>query len=476
MPAKTYFFDITDILMYVEHQTTVSGIQRVSFEVINRAITQLGADVVRLGYWDKRKQTYMAVEPALLNTGTGFSPQRLAKVFFNSEAWSDRHAPTLIRYRKKPLKYRFHRMMRTYHAWRGNDAHFQRRGSSLEEWHAFDSNKPPEDSVSLRDLNPIAAHEIAKSGDPLIILGAIWDIEGLYDALQDLRDVQGMDVTQLVHDLIPLVMPEHIADDFSHKFHYWLETSLDYCTRYYANSESTARDLARFMAEAGQELPIEVVPLARHFADAPAQQTKISAPTLKSYLDDIKDVDRSVLNLTKMPYVLVVGTMETRKNAWRLAQVWQRLGQDRDINVPKLVFAGKSGWYNTDFDALMNATGNLGGWVQMIDGPSDNDLQFLYKNCLFTAMVSYYEGWGLPIGEGLSFGKTGVVADNSSMPEVGGDMVEYCDAQSIDSIYAACRRLIEDVDHRTALEARIADTTSRTWDDVAADVVRLVQS
>jgi glycosyltransferase involved in cell wall biosynthesis len=90
---------------------------------------------------------------------------------------------------------------------------------------------------------------------------------------------------------------------------------------------------------------------------------------------------------------------------------------------------------------------------------------------VFTAMVSFYEGWGLPIGEGLSFGKTAVVAANSSMPEVGGDMVEYCDAHSIDSIYEACRKLIAEPEHREALEAKIAATRLRDWGDVTADFV-----
>ena len=91
-------------------------------------------------------------------------------------------------------------------------------------------------------------------------------------------------------------------------------------------------------------------------------------------------------------------------------------------------------------------------------------------------MVSFYEGWGLPIGEGLGFGKTGVVADNSSMPEVGGDLVEYCDAESIDSIYRACRKLIAEPDHRKALEARIAGTRLRTWDDVTEDIIGYLEA
>jgi glycosyltransferase involved in cell wall biosynthesis len=119
----------------------------------------------------------------------------------------------------------------------------------------------------------------------------------------------------------------------------------------------------------------------------------------------------------------------------------------------------------------MRGTGNLGGWVQIADRPTDTELAWLYETCVFTAMVSLYEGWGLPIGEGLGFGKTAVVADNSSMPEVGGDLVEYCDANSITSIADACRRLIADPDHRRALEEKIAKADLRGWDDVAADYV-----
>ena len=44
---QTYFFDVTDIVLYVEKETTVSGIQRVSLGVIKRAVAKLGADRVK---------------------------------------------------------------------------------------------------------------------------------------------------------------------------------------------------------------------------------------------------------------------------------------------------------------------------------------------------------------------------------------------------------------------------------------------
>jgi hypothetical protein len=139
--------------------------------------------------------------------------------------------------------------------------------------------------------------------------------------------------------------------------------------------------------------------------------------------------------------------------------------------MPRLVLAGRAGWLNEDFEKLMAATGNLGGWIRVVHGPTDAELDHLYRNCLFTVCVSLKEGWGLPIGESLGYGKTGVVSGVSSMPEVGGNMVEYCDPRSISSIEAACRRLVAEPDHRAALERRIAEAHLRGWGDVAADLV-----
>ena len=110
----------------------------------------------------------------------------------------------------------------------------------------------------------------------------------------------------------------------------------------------------------------------------------------------------------------------------------------------------------------------------MIEEPTDRELEFLYRNCRFTIMASLYEGWGLPVGESLSYGKTAVISNTTSLPEVGGDLVEYCDPASVDSIVEACLRLIADPAHRAALEARIAATRLRSWDDVAENLLAVI--
>ncbi|MBM1817427.1 glycosyltransferase family 4 protein [Pseudosulfitobacter pseudonitzschiae] len=470
-----YYFDMTDILLYVEKETTVSGIQRVSFEVIRRMVKQLGAENVRLSYWDRLRREYIAIDASFLADMEEFSPDILGAVFFGKRARAQNDAaPTLMRYRNRPLKYWFYSKVRSYHAARGHERYFAKMGSSIAEWSAFKTRKAPTRLEATEDIRREKVSEVIRPGDQLIILGAIWNIDGLEPALQRLKDAKGIKIYQLVHDLIPIIATKHIAADFSGEFYHWLLSSIGYCDRFIANSQNTARDLQRFMDEVGEQRPIDVVPLAQKFDVVHSNQVKDPKKPFKSRLKSLEGVDHSVLNLTKSPFVLVVGTMESRKNLWRLAQAWQRLTHTPGLDVPKLVFAGKPGWYNDDFETLMKATGNLGGWVQFSKRPSDTELGFLYESCLFTATVSVYEGWGLPIGESLSFGKTAVVADNSSMPEVGGDLVEYCDAHSISSIYDACHKLIANPDHRRALEKRISQASLRTWDDVTTELLEAV--
>jgi len=55
-------------------------------------------------------------------------------------------------------------------------------------------------------------------------------------------------------------------------------------------------------------------------------------------------------------------------------------------------------------------------------------------------------------------------------------MVEYCDPHSLDSIEAACLKLIDDPGHRQALEARIRSAQLRSWDDVTHDMLEAVHT
>jgi len=464
-----YFFDVSDIKQYLKTHTTISGIQRVSLEVIKQSVQREGSDQVYLCVWDGRQGSYTALRSDFLIGMAGFDVDLLSAVLFDRPARAAKSTPTVLRrYRNRPFKYQLYRLLAHLQAWRGKDSYFAKRGSSIAEWR----EAPPQvDTVTAPPLKTYPVEEILTAGDQLIVLGATWGMSDFDNRLQHLKDSHGAQIYLQVHDLIPLVMPQHLVNEFSLEFYRWLEKSTHYCAGYFVAAQNTRKDLERFMEEVGHRRPTTVIPFARKLETATSLPADAS---LKDQSKHLQDIPQAIRNTTKVPYVLVVGTLESRKNLWRLVQAWDRLTQDPTLEMPKLVFAGRMGWFNDDMMEWMAASGNLRGWVQFVDRPNDEELAFLYRNCLFTAMVSLYEGWGLPIGESLGFGKTAVVADNSSMPEVGGDLVEYCDAGSINSIADACRRLIADPAHRVSLEARIADTDLRDWDDVAADYIAAV--
>lgn len=191
---------------------------------------------------------------------------------------------------------------------------------------------------------------------------------------------------------------------------------------------------------------------------------------------EVGTVAAKVLNAARLPYVLCVGTIESRKNVWMLARVWKSLHQELGADAPRLLIAGRKGWLIADFEDFMAGNGAVDGLVRVFEQPSDADLHYLYRNCLFSVYPSLYEGWGLPIGESLWLGRPLACSNTSAMPEAGGDMADYFDPHDFAGMRAAIRRLIVDGEHRAARAANIDRKRLRSWDDVAEDLWRALRS
>lgn len=469
-------FDVTDLRSYISRFAHLSGIQRVMVMMIDEVAAQTGAERIWLGYSSAGGQGYQIRPYAGLGKGGMSDIPALAQLLDQSATAPTR--PSLERYADQPVKRAFHTMIRDRKAARGDAAYFAKRGTSIEAWRA---SAPRAKTQAASQAAPNAL-EVCGAGDWVVMLDAGWADPSWQredNALKRLRK-RGVQNAVLVHDLIQIQNPEYIHGSDPMVFYRWLHSTLATTDLYLANSKATAKDLQAFLDAHTAQQPVHVLPLAQEALKPPAAQPEShpagvnlpKIPDTYARLDQTWDMNSEVRALLKWPYVLCVGTMDIRKNLWALAQVWQRLGQNREITLPKLVFVGRPGSFNEDFNRLMQATGNLGGWVEIFTDASDRELDFLYRNCLFTAMVSFYEGWGLPIGESLSYGKTGVVSERSSMPEVGGGLVEYCDPYDMNSIEEACLKLIAAPALREALEARIAATTLRSWADVSRDFLK----
>ena len=158
-------------------------------------------------------------------------------------------------------------------------------------------------------------------------------------------------------------------------------------------------------------------------------------------------------------FVLCVGTVEPRKNHRLLLRTWSRLLQRHERSVvPALIWAGREGWMFEELLAEAEASNFLDGkliWLGRAAGLPDTVLHGLYRACLFTMFPSIYEGWGLPVSESLAHGKFCIASNASSIPEIGGDLIDYHQPEDLDACLALVERAIFDPNYRAAREARI---------------------
>ncbi|MFT9090261.1 MAG: glycosyltransferase [Gluconacetobacter sp.] len=264
--------------------------------------------------------------------------------------------------------------------------------------------------------------------DILVIAGAFW-IYPHYDLVLQLRQ-KGMRFGIFLHDLIQIRMPEYVAKDATDDFNKRLSDVLDLCDFILANSKYVAEDVAEYIKQYRNHSPlIEPVVL----------------PTeLKKNNQGSRITTKNITDMAKFDYVLMTSTIEVRKNHELLINVWEKLRSEFGEKTPVLVFVGKWGWQVEKLKEYIEEKGYIGDWLFIFNGISDNELSYLYRHCLFTVYPSFAEGFGLPIGESLAYGKACIASNVTSMPEVGGKFVRYIDPFDWEASYHVIRKPIAD--------------------------------
>ena len=176
-------------------------------------------------------------------------------------------------------------------------------------------------------------------------------------------------------------------------------------------------------------------------------------------------------------FVLAVGTLEPRKNLPRLVAAYGRLDEATQARHP-LVVVGATGWQTGE---TLRALRSLGERCLVLGHVSDAALGELYRRCEVFCYPSLGEGFGLPVLEAMAVGAVVVTSDVSSLPEVGGEAVQYVDPFSEESIHEGLKRVLEDARLREDLSGRAAarakgfswerfgETVLETLEQAAAD-------
>lgn len=295
--------------------------------------------------------------------------------------------------------------------------------------------------ASLRTIRP-------ERGSIFLLAGAFWILD-VYDLLRDLR-LEGVHVSVFVHDLIQINHPQFVSPGANQDFRRSFVDVAELGSFFTTNSVFVSSEVRRFLKEEMDlETPVHPVPLATEMSlisPEPLEDAALAA------------------EFGEAGYVLCVCTIEIRKNHIYLLRIWQELLRSNLDAVPTLIFVGKWGW---EVDALheeLERVNYLDGKIRIMSGLSDTMLASLYRNCRFTVYPSFAEGWGLPIGESLAFGRPCIAAGVTSMPEVGTDLVRYIDPYDLEDGLATVRAVIEDPADLAAWTRRVrTDFVQRSW-------------
>jgi len=226
-----------------------------------------------------------------------------------------------------------------------------------------------------------------------------------------------------VHDLTPLVFPQHFPAGIKGNFTWQVQKKLlRRADAVVADSDCSGRDIAS-IAKVEQK-KIKTVYLA-----ADKKYKKINSRELGT---------QKILKQYNLPeeFVLYVGDATWNKNLPRLIEAIKK------TKLP-LVLIGKV-WsgvsddipdnpWNMDLKRVFSEIEQDQNFIRP-GFVTDEDLVKIYNLARVLVMPSVYEGFGLPVLEAMSCGCPVVTTREGSLPEVGGNAVYYVDAHDSQNI------------------------------------------
>ncbi len=182
----------------------------------------------------------------------------------------------------------------------------------------------------------------------------------------------------------------------------------------------------------------------------------------------------------KKPYLLFIGRLEKKKNTAGLVEAFARI-----LNSPEgkrrfrdlgLVLVGEPGY---GFEEVLLKIKKyeleekviLPGWV------SEEELPYLLNGAELFVLPSFYEGFGLPILEALASGTPVAASRLASIPEVGGEAIEYFDPHRVADLVDKIGKVLLDHSRRLELRRRGLERAKEfSWEKCAKETLEVLES
>jgi glycosyltransferase involved in cell wall biosynthesis len=306
------------------------------------------------------------------------------------------------------------------------------------------------------------AEDEIQFGDVLISVGLDWDWDQqrLDSILHKLKTKKDVKVVTCCYDLIPVLFPHYCVGDVAAKFKEYFTNLTWASSAMLCISKRSESDYKTLATNLGMpQIPTRVMLLGN----------KLPEPG--------DDISGEVEDLCAGRFILFVSTIERRKNHEAIYKALHILGERGQLHPDmKIVFVGMPGWGVGDLLKDIELDPVTKGHIVQLRHANDAELRALYENCEFFVYPSLYEGWGLPVAEALAFGKFVIASNRGSIPEVGGDLVEYVDPWNASAWADALSKYFNDPELLRARESRIREEYHPIhWGEAASTVLDLIE-
>lgn len=178
-------------------------------------------------------------------------------------------------------------------------------------------------------------------------------------------------------------------------------------------------------------------------------------------------------------YFVFVGALQPRKNVSRLFMAFDKFKESTNSDV-KLVIVGEKYYWAKDIKSTY-INMKYKGDVVFTERLATNELKNVIGSAIALTYVPYFEGFGIPILEGMNCDTPVITSNVTSMPEIAKDAALLVDPFSIESIANAMVSLYKNEDERKRLiikgRERKLDfnwdsTANKLWDSIEKNVAQ----
>lgn len=261
-----------------------------------------------------------------------------------------------------------------------------------------------------------------------------------------------------VHDIIPLRFTEGISNLERVRIQRNIRKTLKSATKVLTVSEFSRQDLCNYFKVTNKK--VETIHWAPEDNCQPSSKAEILRIRQKYFIDG--------------PYAFAYGAIDPRKNTKRLIRafaMWIKGG-----GKGKLAIAG----IRPENEKLFREEAENSGIIEQVvfcGFVPEADIPPLLTGAECLVFPSIYEGFGLPMVDAMACGTPIIAADNTCLPEIGGDAALYINPFSAESIAEGIGTVMGNIGLQKQMKnIGFKQVQKFTWDKTAQTIINVFEN